>query len=454
MKPKFYLLTFGCQMNKNDSERVVGLLLSLGFEETANPLAADLLMINTCSVRQSAEDRVYGFVTNWQEYRAKKPNLIIAITGCMPGRDENGKMRKKLPGVDLFFPIDELVYLPSRLKALNPDLLSGPVDDLTDYLSIDPSRGIKHRVSIAIQTGCNNFCTYCVVPHSRGRERNRSVKDILKEVVAAVGDGAKEVDLLGQVVNNYQASDPENFCSCNPFSNETIPVGKKDIKFNKDFAALLWEVNQVDGLERIHWTAADPQYFNDYLIQALTLPKQVDYLHLPVQSGDNEILKKMNRHYTREQYIDLVKKIRQARPTIALGTDIIVGFCGETDEQFENTLDLYRQCQFDISYHARYSERSGTTAAKAFKDDVPKAVKKARWEKIQALMEEITKKKNRIYLGATVSVLVDSCADSVCAGYSSEMKLVHFAGSEDLIGKVISVKINWTDTWLLRGIKA
>jgi len=452
MKPKFYLLTLGCQMNKNDSERIVSFLLSFGFEKTSDPLTADLLIINTCSVRQSAEDRVYSLITNWQKLREKKNNLIIAVTGCMPGRDIDGKIRKKLPGVDLFFPIDELVYLPTRLKALNPDLLSYEVDDLSDYLLIDPKRSEKHRAFITIQTGCNNFCTYCVVPSARGSERNRRVKDVMKEIIAAVKSGVKEVVLLGQVVNNYRAPDPENFCNCNPFFNEVIPIRKKDAKFNKDFAALLWEINQVEGLERLHWTAADPQYFNDYLIQALTLPKQVNYLHLPVQSGDNDILKKMNRHYTREEYIDLVEKIKKVRPTIALGTDIIVGFCGETEEQFKNTLELYRQCQFDISYPARYSERSGTTAAKAFKDDVPQKVKKERWEKIQSLMEEITEQKNRAYLGQIVSVLVDKCEKGVCIGYSSEMKLVHFAGREEFVGRVVPVKINWTDTWLLRGV--
>ncbi len=451
MKPKFYLLTFGCAMNRNDSERVVGLLLSLDFDETTDPKEADLLIINTCSVRQSAEDRVWGFVRNWQEFRAKKPNLIIAITGCMPGRDDGGKIQKRLPGVDLFFPIAELSFLPSRIKALNPDLIMGEVDSLADYFLIDPKRTENHRACIAIQTGCNNFCTYCVVPHARGRERNRSVKEILREIKTAISNGAKEIILLGQVVNNYRAPDPENFCGCNPFFNETIPLEKKDSKFNKDYAALLWEINQVEGLERLHWTAADPQYFNDYLIQALTLPKQINYLHLPVQSGDNEILKKMNRHYTREDYIALVKKIRIARPTIALGTDFIVGFSGETDEQFANTLDLYKQCDFDISYHARYSERSGTTAAKVFKDDVPKTAKKERWEKIQALMEETTERKNRVFKDKVVSVLVDKCEQGVCMGYSSEMKLVHFAGNDDFVGTVVNVKISWTDTWLLRG---
>lgn len=451
IKPKFHLLTFGCSMNRNDSERVVSLLLGLGFEETANPAEADLLMVNTCSVRQSAEDRVWGFVRNWQELRIKKPNLIIAITGCMPGRDEKGEIKKRLPGVDLFFPIAELAYLPARLKALNPDLIVGEVDDLADYFSIDPKRVEAHRVCVAIQTGCNNFCTYCVVPKARGPEHNRPVEEIMREIKMAIAKGAKEIVLLGQVVNNYRAPDPENFCGCNPFFNEAIPLEKKDARFNKDFAALLWEVNQVEGLERLHWTAADPQYFNEYLIQALTLPKQINFLHLPVQSGDNEILKKMNRHYTREDYITLVKKIKAVCPTMALGTDFIVGFCGETEEQFANTLDLYKQCDFDISYHARYSERSGTAAAKAFKDDVSRAVKKERWDRVQDLLKETTERKNRVFKGQVVSVLVDKCEQGVCMGYSSEMKLVHFAGSQDLVGTVVDVKITWTDTWLLRG---
>lgn len=450
-KGKYFILTFGCQMNKNDSERIAGLLSSLGLEIVKNPEDADLLVVNTCSVRQSAEDRVWGFVKNWQAFRASKPNLIIAITGCMPGRDIDGEIARRLPGVDLFFPIEELTYLPSRLKSLNPDLFSSSIDDLSDYLLINPSRLEKHRVSVAIQTGCNNYCTYCVVPYSRGKERNRSIKDILREIKETVSEGAKEVVLLGQVVNNYIAPDPENFCGCNPFYNEIIPIEDKGNKFNKDFSALLWEINNLEGLERVSWTAADPQYFNDYLVQALTLPKQINYLHLPVQSGDNEILKKMNRHYTREYYIDLIKKIRKVKPMIALGTDIIVGFCGETDEQFKNTLDLCKQCEFDISYHARYSERSGTVAAKMFKDDVAKSVKKERWEALQELMEKTTKKKNQFYLNRVVSVLVDSCIDGMCAGYSSEMKLVHFAGSEQLIGRIVNVKISWVDMWLLRG---
>lgn len=469
MIKKYFLLTFGCQMNKNDSERIAGFLHILGLEMVEQPEDADLLMINTCSVRQASEDRVYGFVHNWQKLRAKNPNLVIAITGCMPGRDKDGKMRKKLDGVDLFFGIDELPRLSAWLGGLwgieewlNPARLN--------YLQIDPARQKIFQSSVTIQTGCNNFCTYCVVPYARGREQNRRVVDILAEIKKVVAEGSKEIILLGQVVNHYIAPDPENFNRANPFCHfdrasqrvekslesrtlrdlSTTPAASLEMT-GDNFAALLWEINQIPGDFRIHWTAADPQYFNDAQIEALKLPKQVNYLHLPVQSGDNEVLKKMNRHYTREKYLELIEKIRVARPEIALGTDLVLGFCGETDEQFANTLDLFKQCDFDIAYQSMYSERSGTAAAKAFKDDVLKIEKKKRWQDIQDLMEATTHRKNQKYLNQTVEVLVDKCEQGICSGNSSEMKLMQFAGAPDLIGKFVKIKITQAETWVMRG---
>lgn len=425
-------------MNKNDSERIAGLLSEIGLKASGRIEDADVLMINTCSVRQSAEDRVFGFIKNWQDLRRDKPDLVICVTGCMPGRDKDGKLRNKLPGVDLFFPINELNLLPKRLQSLNPDLFSDSFQDPGDYLRVNPLRSNNVSASITIQTGCDNFCAYCVVPYARGRERNRPIGDILDEIKLAVANGAKEVVLLGQVVNNFKIK-----------TQNTINMTQSER--HDDFAELLREVNKIEGLERLYWTAADPQYFNDEQIEALKLPKQINYLHLPVQSGDNEILRKMNRKYTREYYIDLIKKIRAARPEIAIGTDLIVGFCGETDEQFNNTLDLYRQCDFDIAYQAKYSERVGTAAAKALKDDVPRAVKKQRWQAVQDLMEEITYRKNQRYVGRIVSVLVDKCEKGTYSGNSSEMKFTQFSGEPDLIGQIVSVKIDWADTWVLRG---
>jgi tRNA-2-methylthio-N6-dimethylallyladenosine synthase len=428
---QYYITTFGCQMNKNDSERIAGLLLSLGWTEADDEMTADLLLANTCSVRQMAEDRVVGLIKKWTELKIKNPKIIIAITGCLPGRDHDGKLKKKFPGVDLFFPIDDLIKLPEWLGQLRSDLF--------DYLSLEPKYSETHRAFVSIQTGCNNFCAYCVVPYARGRERNRPVVDILVEVKKLAKNGCWEITLLGQVVNNYQAPDKENFNSQNPFLN-------KD-----DFSALLWELNQVSGIERIHFTAAHPRYFNDYQIEALKLPKQVNYLHLPVQSGDDEILKKMNRPYVSEDYLKIVEKLKKAKPDMALGTDLIVGYCGETDEQFKNTIKFYKKADFDISYNAIYSQRSGTLADKNYADDVSWETKKYRWHYLQKVMEEIVLNKNQKYVGQVVSVLVDSCKDGICSGNSREFKFTQFLGDESLVGKFVSVKIEIAYEWLLKG---
>ncbi len=290
---------------------------------------------------------------------------------------------------------------------------------------------------MTIQTGCQKFCTYCVVPYARGLERNRPAADILGEVRALAGKGTLEVTLMGQAINTYKAPDRQVFSAENPYKN--------------DFAALLWEVNQVPGLRRIHYTGAHPMNMTDEVIDALALPKQVNFLHLPVQAGSNEVLKRMNRRYTREQYLEIIGKIRERRPGIALGSDIIVGFCGETPEQFEETLDLYRRADFDISYNAMYSTRSGTQAAKLFADDVPKSEKKRRWNALQVLMEETVLRKNQAYLGRTVEVMVDSRGDGWCGGMSSEMKLVRFDTKEDLRGRIVSVKVDKAMEWMLTG---
>jgi len=483
---KFFILTFGCQMNKNDSERIAGLLSSLGWAEAAKPEVADLLVMNTCSVRQSAEDRVFGILENWRAWKEKSPEKIIALTGCMAGRDKDGKLKKKLRGVDLFFKIDELPRLgewlggegagvcPPLTKGSPPAGEAGIKEGFAgDYLSLAPLRQNKFQGFVTIQSGCDNFCSYCVVPFARGRERCRPVKDILAEARDFVANGGLEITLLGQTVNHFIAPDVSEFSKENPFKDA--------------FAALLWELNQIKGLERIHFTAPDPRYFSDEQIEALKLPKQVNYLHLPVQSGDNEILKKMNRKYTAEEYIELIKKIRLAKPNIALGADIIVGFCGETEEQFQNTMRLYEECDFDIAYIAMYSERSGTVAAKAFKDDVPRAIKKQRWDELQALIEKNALRKNQKYVEQEVEALVEKCGSvilsperakdplclsqgilrssrcpsglpqndiiGVCSGNSREMKLVQFSGSPDLLRKIIRVKIKEAKEWVLLGEK-
>ena len=426
---KYHIITYGCQMNKSDSERIESVLLSTGMQKAEGPEEADVVIINSCSVRESAEHRVMGQVHNLNLLKKQNPNLKIALTGCMPGRDKDGKIKTRLEEVDFYFPIFEMIKLPEWLGLKKAD---------GEYLSIRPVNKDNHQAFVTIQTGCEQFCTYCVVPYARGPEINRPVKDILEEIKDLAQNGCVEVTLLGQIVNNYIAPDPKNFSKNNPYQKN-------------DFAKLLWEVNQVDGIKRIHWTGPHPVYMTDEIIDALTLPNQVNFLHLPVQSGSNEILRKMNRKHTREFYLDLIKKIKSKKPDIAIGTDIIVGFCGETEKDFQDTVDLYKQCDFDIAYLAQYSNRSGTAAAKAFKDDISHAEKEKRWFILQHLMEEIVMHKNQKFVGQTVSVLVDSCKDGVCVGNSSEMKMVSFSGDNSLIGKVVSVKIHEAMVWVLRG---
>ncbi len=415
MSMKYHIITFGCQMNKSDSERIESVLLSVGMKKAGGPDDADLVILNTCSVRESAEHRVMGQVHNLNVLKKQNPNLKIAITGCMPGRDKDGKIRARLEEVDFYFPIFEIVKLPEWL---------GLKSTTENYLSVKPINELKYKAFVTIQTGCDEYCTYCVVPYARGPMIDRPMKEILGEIEELAKNGCVEVTLLGQIVNKY-----------------------------KDFAKLLQEINKIDGIKRIHWTGPHPVYMTDEIIDALILPNQVNFLHLPVQSGSNEILRKMNRKHTREFYLDLVKKIKAKRPDIAIGTDIIVGFCGETEKDFQDTVDLYKECDFDIAYLAQYSNRSGTAAAKAFKDDVSHPEKEKRWFVLQHLMEEIVGRKNQKYVGQIVSVLVDSCKDGECVGNSSEMKMVSFSGSEDLIGKVVDVRIHEAKEWVLYGVK-
>ncbi len=435
--PKYHIVTFGCQMNKNDSERIAGLLSEIGFSATENEAEADLILMNTCSVRQSAEERIFGKMKDYKELKETNPGLIVAVTGCMAGRDHDGALRKRLQYVDLFFPTRDMVNLPRWIAELRPELVNGSGTE-ADYLKIRPLRLPSAQAYVTIQTGCNNFCTYCVVPYARGLESNRSVKDVLRETRELADAGVLEVTLLGQAVNAYRAPDPENFSEGNPYSDH--------------FAALLWEINQIERLERLNWTAAYPSNMTDEVIDALGLPKQVRFLHLPVQAGSDTVLKRMNRKYSRDQYLGIVDKIRSRQPDLALGTDIIVGFCGETDAEFAETVDLYERCAFDISYTAQYSERSGTLAVKLYEDDVPTEVKRDRWNDLQMLMEKTVLAKNQAYVDKVVKVLVEKVENGKASGNSEHLKLTVF-DSEDtsLVGKIVPVHIFEAQTWRLMG---
>lgn len=424
-------------MNKSDSERLSTILENMGLVRTDQEEKADVILMNSCSVRESAESRIFGKDKKFLALKKEKPDLIVGVTGCMPGRDKGNKMGSKLKSVDLYFPTKDMTQLPTRLAELNPNLRS-MVDLAEDYLQLNPTYTNTVQAFVSIQTGCNMFCTYCVVPYARGLEVNRPLNDILDEVHALADKGCLEITLLGQIVNHYVAPDPEHFSANNPYNTN-------------HFAKLLWELNQINGIERIHWTAPHPLYMDDEAIDALTLPKQLNYIHLPVQSGNTDVLARMNRRHNRELYLDVIKRIRAKKPDIAIGTDIIVGFCGETNEQFDDTVSLYKECDFDISYHAQYSTRSGTLATKIYKDDVPKEEKKRRWQVLQDLMEETTYRKNQRFLNQTVSVLFDDYADGWCTGNSREMKRVRCKGDESLVGTIRDVEIIRPDTWMLFG---
>ncbi|MBU0625596.1 tRNA (N6-isopentenyl adenosine(37)-C2)-methylthiotransferase MiaB [Patescibacteria group bacterium] len=431
-------------MNKSDSERLAALLDKIGLEETARPEEADFILLNSCSVRQTAEDRIFGQVRNFAKLRKNNPRLVLGVTGCMAGRDVKGDLRRKLPEVDLFFPTRDMVHLPRWLAEhglveMGEFATAGNSDSDIDYLRITPRYNNPHQAFLSIQTGCNNFCTYCVVPYARGMERNRPAVDILAEARALAEQGTIEITLLGQTVNSYLAPDSRvAFSIANPYENH--------------FAALLWEINHLPGIQRIHYTAPHPNSMTDEVIDALALPKQVNYLHLPVQTGSDEMLQRMNRKYTRADFLDVIQRIKARVPGIALGTDIIVGFSGETEEMFQATISLYQEVEFDISYTAMYSPRTGTPAWRAFKDDVPRAEKRHRWRRLHELMETIVWRKNQKFVGRVVEVLVESCENGVCFGNSREMKLTRFPGDSELIGQIVPVRISSAYEWTLDGV--
>jgi tRNA-2-methylthio-N6-dimethylallyladenosine synthase len=435
---KYHITTFGCQMNKNDSERIAGLFENLKYKKTDKETEANIRVINACSVRQSAIDRIFGKVRLWniekkRRTKNKKPKITTILTGCLLPKDKI-KFEKLF---DLVLDIKDLPNWPVdiRFPRWKSDVHASVKKS---YFSIPPIYQNKYSAFVPIMTGCNNFCTYCAVPYTRGREFSRSVKEILRECKNLIKNGALEITLLGQNVNTYRPKDKQNFSKNNPYKDA--------------FAALLWEINQIKKLNRLHFTAPHPKDMTDEVINALTLPKMVNYLHIPVQSGDDQILKKMNRNYTAKDYLKLIKKIKNKKPNIALGTDIIVGFPSETKKQFENTVKLYKEVQFDISYTAKYSPRPNTAAEK-LKDSVSLKEKKQRWEILQKLMEKIALQKNQKYQNQIVEVLVDKKikTKNLYEGNSREYKRVRFYSQKNLVGKIVKVKINKAMTWILEG---
>jgi len=349
MNQKYFILTYGCQMNKADSERIAGKLESDGFVKAKNSGEADFIVLNSCVVRQAAEDSVFGFAKKAQALREIKPDIKIVVTGCLVGVESDRpkrislpQLRKKLPWVNDFWPIGKV------------------------GLEVSPKREAKKNALVPISSGCNNFCTYCVVPYTRGQEKSRCPEEIICEIETLVKNGAEEVLLLGQNVNSYG----------------------KDLKPPKSFAELLEAVHSIGKIKKIKFLTAHPKDMSDKLIKTIAeLPKIDRYLHFPIQAGDDEILKRMNRGYTVSDYKKLVYKIRQKIPKVEIGTDIIVGFPGETREQFENTVKVIKEIKFDNAFIAMYSPRQGTPAAN-FADDVPQTEKRRRHKILLELLRK------------------------------------------------------------------
>ncbi len=435
-------------MNERDSETLAGMLTELGYEQTDDKKDADIAIINTCSVRDNADKRFYGMLGQLKKLKEKNPQFIACVCGCMMQQQHViDTVKEKYPWVDIIFGTHNIHKFP--------DLLASVISEKKRQIEIWedggeiveglPSKRLyKHKAFVNIMFGCNNFCTYCIVPYTRGRERSRAPEDIIAEIQKLVLDGVKEVTLLGQNVNSYKGVSHEGT------SNEGDSHDAKIV----NFAQLLHMVNDIKGLERIRFMTSHPKDLSDELINAYkTCDKLCSYFHLPVQSGNDNILKRMNRHYTREDYIRLVKKLREARDDIAISTDIIVGFPGETEKEFEDTLSLVKEICFDSAFTFLYSKRKGTPA-ESYDEQITEEVKHERFNRLVEEVNRASAKQNAKFVGSLCQVLVEGTSKSNKAfltGRSSQNKIVNFAGDRSLIGKTVTVKIIDANTFSLFG---
>ena len=422
----FCVTTFGCQMNARDSEKLVGILEQIGYVEEANEEKADFVIFNTCTVRENANMRVYGRLGQLKKNKKANPHMMIGLCGCMMQEPEVvEKLKKQYRYVDLVFgthniyKFAELIVTRFESERMVIDIWKD-TDKIVEDLPNE--RKFTFKSGVNIMFGCNNFCSYCIVPYVRGRERSRNPKDIIREIERFVADGVVEVMLLGQNVNSYG----------------------KTLDEPMTFAQLLQEIEKIEGLERIRFMTSHPKDLSDELIEVMANSKKIcKHLHLPVQSGSTEILKKMNRRYTKEQYLQLVKKIKTAIPDISLTTDIIVGFPGETEEDFLETMDVVKQVRYDSAFTFIYSKRTGTPAA-VMENQVPNDVVKDRFDRLLKEVQSISAEVCSVHEGTTQTALVESMNDhdnTLVTGRLSNNLLVHFQGDKSLIGKIVNVHL-------------
>ncbi|MGN0658058.1 MAG: tRNA (N6-isopentenyl adenosine(37)-C2)-methylthiotransferase MiaB [Emergencia sp.] len=430
----FHITTFGCQMNEHDSEVMAGMLLEKGFVPVKERKDADVAIINTCSVRENADKRFFGTLGQLKRRKMENPDFLVCVCGCMMQQQHViDTIRTRYPWVDIIFGTHNIHQFPQLIdNALNEKKKQIEIwpDGGEIVEGLPAKRLFESKALVNIMFGCNNFCTYCIVPYTRGRERSRRPEEIIREVRELTEDGVKEIMLLGQNVNSYHGDE------------------------NTDFAELIYRLNEIEGLERIRFMTSHPKDLSDRLIQAFVdCGKLCRNIHLPVQSGSTRILKRMNRKYTKEQYLDLVSRLKAAVPDITMSTDIIVGFPGETEEDFEETLDLVRTVRYDSAFTFLYSVRKGTPAEK-YEDQIPEEIKHERFNRLVDLVNEISAEKNAAYKGRIEKVLVegpDKNGKGILAGRTDGFKLVNFPGSRELIGTMVDVEITAGKTFSLEG---
>lgn len=430
-----FVETYGCAQNENDSEHLKGMLSDMGYGFCDRAEDADLVLYNTCAVRENAELRVFGNLGALKNLKRKKPSMIIGVCGCMIQQEHIAEqIKRKYKHVDMVFGTHVVYRFP---QILNEVLSEKRVVDIEEsegkiFEGVKSVRDNPPLAKIPIMYGCNNFCTYCIVPYVRGRERSRSLENIIAEVREVASQGYKEVMLLGQNVNSYG----------------------KDLTDGLTFAQLLREVCKVDGIERIRFMTSHPKDISDELIETMTEePKICKQLHLPVQCGSDRILRKMNRSYTREKYLDIVRKVREKMPDIVLTSDVIVGFPGETNEDFEDTMSILAEVEYDMIFSFIYSKRKGTPAAE-MEDCLTDEEKHKNFDRMVAFQNEISKKKNDVYFGKIEKILVEGPSKTnpeFLCGRTDGGKIVNFRGNGDVIGKIVDVKITEVKTWSLIG---
>ena len=429
---KYYIHTYGCQMNIHDSEKIAGILRDMGYDECNSPEEADVVVFNTCCIRETAEKKIYGHIGQMKKLKRKKPNLIVAVCGCMSQQDGAAEhIRQSYPFVDVVLGTGNLNMLrqgienAGRQRLFNTDFCCVREEDFPQYRTSYPNAWVN------INYGCNNFCTYCIVPYVRGRERSRRPEDILAEVKGLLSDGYKEITLLGQNVNSYG----------------------KDIE-GASFASLLREIGKLPGKFRLRFMTSHPKDLTQDIIDAVAEHKNIcNNVHLPVQSGSSRILKAMNRRYDRESYLALVERIKECIPDVGITTDIMVGFPGETEEDFCDTLDLVRKAQFSSAFCFVYSPRKGTPAS--LMPQIDDAVKKDRITRLLACQNEVTKRISKTMVGKRYEVLVEGnnfrYKDTMC-GRTESGRLVNFKCDSGLVGKFVTVKIERASSATLWGV--